>query len=97
MARVLVVDDDPDIRVALAEALKIAGYDVASAATGTGALEVCRQQCPDLVLLDQMLPDIDGLEVCRRLRDEPALLDRLPRPRRLTRRRLELSGELVTS
>jgi two-component system OmpR family response regulator len=72
MARVLVVDDDPDIRVALAEALKIAGYDVGSAATGIGALEACRQQCPDLVLLDQMLPDIDGLEVCRRLRDDPA-------------------------
>jgi two-component system OmpR family response regulator len=72
MARVLVVDDDPDIRVAIAEALKIAGYDVGSAATGAGALAVCRQQCPDLVLLDQMLPDLDGLEVCRRLRDEPS-------------------------
>lgn len=72
MARVLVVDDDPDIRVAVAEALKIAGYDVGTAATGTGALAACRDDCPDLVLLDQMLPDIDGLEVCRRLRDEPA-------------------------
>jgi DNA-binding response OmpR family regulator len=72
MARVLVVDDDPDIRVAIAEALKIAGYDVGSAATGAGALAICRQQCPDLVLLDQMLPDLDGLEVCRRLRDEPS-------------------------
>ncbi|HEY7375966.1 MAG TPA: response regulator [Polyangia bacterium] len=72
MARVLVVDDDPDIRVAIAEALKIAGYDVGSAATGAGALALCRQQCPDLVLLDQMLPDLDGLEVCRRLRDEPS-------------------------
>jgi len=72
MARVLVVDDDPDIRVAIVEALKIAGYDVGSAATGAGALAICRQQCPDLVLLDQMLPDLDGLEVCRRLRDEPS-------------------------
>jgi DNA-binding response OmpR family regulator len=72
MARVLVVDDDPDIRVAVAEALKIAGYDVGSAATGAGALAACQAQCPDLVLLDQMLPDIDGLEICRRLRDDPA-------------------------
>ena len=72
MARVLVVDDDPDIRVALIEALKIAGYEVGGAATGAGALAACKQQCPDLVLLDQMLPDIDGLEVCRRLRDDPA-------------------------
>jgi two-component system phosphate regulon response regulator PhoB len=71
MARVLLVDDDPDIRVALAEALKIAGYDIGSAATGEGALALCRERCPDLVLLDQMLPDLDGLEVCRRLRDNP--------------------------
>jgi len=72
MARVMVVDDDPDIRVAIAEALKIAGYDVSTAATGAGAVASCREHCPDLVLLDQMLPDIDGLEVCRRLRDDPA-------------------------
>src|SRR6476646_11935357 len=71
MARVLVVDDDPDIRVSIVEAVKIAGYEVGGAATGAGALALCKQQCPDLVLLDQMLPDIDGLEVCRRLRDDP--------------------------
>jgi two-component system OmpR family response regulator len=72
MARVLVVDDDPDIRVSIVEALKIGGYDAAGVATGTGALATCREHCPDLVLLDQMLPDIDGLEVCRRLRDDAA-------------------------
>lgn len=72
MARVLVVDDDPDIRESIVEALKIAGYDVSGAATGAGALAACQRQCPDLVLLDQMLPDLDGLEVCRRLRDDPA-------------------------
>jgi len=72
MARVLVVDDDPDIRVSIVEALRIGGYDVTGVATGAGALETCRQQSPDLVLLDQMLPDIDGLEICRRLRDDPA-------------------------
>jgi DNA-binding response OmpR family regulator len=71
MARVLVVDDDPDIRESIVEALKIAGYQVSGAASGSAALAACRQQCPDLVLLDQMLPDIDGLEVCRRLREGP--------------------------
>jgi DNA-binding response OmpR family regulator len=68
MTRVLVVDDDADIRQAIEHVLKIAGHDVVSAGTGTEALAACRQQCPDLVLLDQMLPDIDGLEVCRLLR-----------------------------
>jgi len=58
--------------VSIVEALKIAGYEVNGAATGAGAIEACKQQRPDLVLLDQMLPDIDGLEVCRRLRDDPA-------------------------
>src|SRR4051812_43166688 len=71
MARVLVVDDEPDIRESLVEALRIAGYAVSGAATGSAALAACRQECPDLVLLDQMLPDIDGLEVCRRLREGP--------------------------
>jgi two-component system OmpR family response regulator len=72
MARVLVVDDDPDIRASIVEALKLTGYEVNGAATGAGALAACKQRCPDLVLLDQMLPDLDGLEVCRRLRDDPA-------------------------
>jgi DNA-binding response OmpR family regulator len=69
MSRVLVVDDDADIRVSVEMALKIAGYGVAGAGSGAVALELCRQQCPDLVLLDQMLPDLDGLEVCRLLRE----------------------------
>jgi DNA-binding response OmpR family regulator len=68
MARVLVVEDDADIRLAVEEALKIAGYEVVGAANGGDALDICRERCPDFVLLDQMLPDIDGVEVCRRLR-----------------------------
>jgi DNA-binding response OmpR family regulator len=71
MARVLVVDDDPDIGFAVVEALKAAGYQAGGAGTGTAALAACAERCPDLVLLDQMLPDIDGLEVCRRLRATP--------------------------
>jgi two-component system, OmpR family, phosphate regulon response regulator PhoB len=72
MARVLVVDDDSDINLALQAALKIAGYEAEAVETGTGALSACARACPDLVVLDLMLPDIDGLEVCRRLRAAPA-------------------------
>jgi DNA-binding response OmpR family regulator len=68
MARVLVVDDDADIAAAVVEALKVGGYEAESVGTGAAALAACAVQRPELVLLDQMLPDIDGLEVCRRLR-----------------------------
>jgi DNA-binding response OmpR family regulator len=71
MTRVLVVDDDADINVALRESLQLAGYDTAGASTGAEALAEVGRQCPDLVLLDQMLPDLDGSEVCRRLRAAP--------------------------
>jgi DNA-binding response OmpR family regulator len=68
MFRVLVVDDDPDINEVVQEGLRSGGYDVVGALTGAGALAEVERRCPDLVLLDQMLPDIDGVEVCRRLR-----------------------------
>jgi len=71
MARVLVVDDDADIAEAVVEALKVGGYEAESVGTGTAALAACAEHRPDLLLLDQMLPDIDGLEVCRRLRATP--------------------------
>src|SRR6476659_6017512 len=72
MARVLVVDDDRDINLALQSALKVGGYEADGVETGAAALDVCARACPDLVLLDLMLPDLDGLEVCRRLRASPA-------------------------
>jgi len=71
MARVLVVDDDSDINMALQSALKVGGYEADGVETGAAALDVCARACPDLVLLDLMLPDLDGLEVCRRLRASP--------------------------
>jgi DNA-binding response OmpR family regulator len=74
MPRVLVVDDDPDISEALSHALELAGYETTVALCGTAALAEVRQRVPDLVLLDQMLPDIDGAEVCRRLRATPEAL-----------------------
>jgi two-component system OmpR family response regulator len=67
-ARILVVDDEPAITDLLATALRYMGYQVTTAATGFAALDAAATAAPDLVVLDVMLPDIDGFEVCRRLR-----------------------------
>ncbi len=67
--RVLVVDDEPQIRRALRLVLRANGYDVAEVGTGEGALDALVIQPFDLMILDLMLPDVDGVEVCRRLRE----------------------------
>jgi len=66
--RVLVVDDEPSIRELVQVALKFHGCAVATAATGNDALRLAASERPDLIVLDIMLPDIDGFEVVRRLR-----------------------------
>jgi two-component system OmpR family response regulator len=66
--RVLVVDDEPAITDLLSTALRYMGYEVSTARTGMAALDAASRTPPDLVVLDVMLPDIDGFEVCRRLR-----------------------------
>src|SRR5690348_1621867 len=66
-ARVLVVDDEPDITELVAMALRYEGFTVKTTATGRGALTAVSQFSPSLVILDVMLPDIDGLEVLKRL------------------------------
>jgi len=66
---VLVVEDDRDINEVVREGLRLAGYDAVAAHSGAEALAEAARQVPDLVLLDQMLPDMDGLDVCRRLRE----------------------------
>ncbi len=63
--KILVTDDDPDILEINSTALRNAGYDVYEAATGKECLEKVRQYHPDLVLLDVVLPDMTGIEVCR--------------------------------
>lgn len=73
--RVLIIDDDRALRDALRRALTLAGYEVATAAGGRPGLERIAEQPPDAVVLDVGMPDIDGLEVCRRLR---AAGDRVP-------------------
>src|SRR5689334_12148426 len=69
MAAVLVVDDDPTVREVVITYLSKAGHTVTSAADGHEALESAASSMPELVVLDLMLPGIDGLEVCRRLRE----------------------------
>jgi two-component system response regulator MprA len=67
-ARILVVDDDRKITALLRRALAYEGFQVEIAADGRTALLSAREYSPDLVILDLMLPEVDGLEVCRRLR-----------------------------
>lgn len=66
--KILVVDDEPDALELIEFNLKAAGYDVVTAADGNEALKKARLIAPDLILLDLMLPEIDGLEVCKILR-----------------------------
>jgi len=68
-ARILVVDDEPNIIATVAPLLRARGYDVFSAMTGHAALDSFERDKPDLVVLDLGLPDIDGVEVCRRVRE----------------------------
>jgi len=66
--RVLVVDDEPDLRDLLATSLRFAGFDVATAASGRAALDAVAAAPPDLIVLDVMMPDMDGFTVTRKLR-----------------------------
>jgi two-component system OmpR family response regulator len=68
-ARILVVDDEPSIVDAVATALRYEGFDVDEAANGRDAISAVTRNEPDLVVLDWMLPDIEGIEVGRRIRD----------------------------
>jgi two-component system phosphate regulon response regulator PhoB len=72
MARILVIEDEPDIRQVLDYNLRLAGHDVVSAPRGHEGLRLVREQRPDLVLLDLMLPDLPGTEVCRAIKDDTA-------------------------
>ena len=77
MARVLVVDDDPTVREVVVSYLRAARHDVVEVADGESVAAVMRTAPADLVVLDLMLPGIDGLEVCRRLRatgDVPVIM-----------------------
>jgi two-component system, OmpR family, response regulator MprA len=68
--RILFAEDDPGVREALARALRFEGYEVQTASDGGEALELIGENPPDLVVLDVMMPFVDGLAVCRRAREK---------------------------
>jgi len=68
--KILVIEDDPGILLSLKDELESEGYTVYSAEDGEKGLEIAKQQRPDLIILDIMLPVLDGYEVCKRLRME---------------------------
>ena len=68
--KIMIVDDEPDILDLLEKALAIEGYrNIIKIHNGLSAIETCRRQQPDAMILDVMLPDIDGYEVCRQIRE----------------------------
>src|SRR3954471_21310761 len=68
-AKLLVVEDDPNILELLSASLRFAGFSIGTATNGADAVAQARDDRPDLVVLDVMLPDLDGFEVIRRMRD----------------------------
>lgn len=72
IARILAVDDEPELTDLMHHHLVRAGYEVATAANGWEAIQAVRTRRPDIILLDLMLPDLDGFGVCEILRRDPA-------------------------
>jgi len=75
MTNILIIEDDPEAAHILELSLRREGYTVSIAMDGTQGLTAIQTQRPDLVLLDLMMPDIDGFEVCRRVRSNPATVN----------------------
>ena len=77
-SRILVIEDDASIRLGLEDTLKAKGYEVAVATRGQAGLELAERSRPDLIILDIMLPDLDGFEVCRRLKNPRGGMPEVP-------------------
>jgi DNA-binding response OmpR family regulator len=75
MARILVVDDEPDVLLLCRMNLEHAGHQVIEAPDGERGLQMAREHRPDAVILDLMLPNVDGYEVLRSLNEDPAGID----------------------
>ena len=73
MKKILLIEDDSDLFSLLRYNLEKEGFTLTGLQTGKGALELCRQVKPDLILLDIMLPDSDGLDICKGIRKDPEL------------------------
>ena len=74
MKKILLIEDDTDLFALLKYNLEKEGFALTGSQTGKGAVDLCRQVRPDLILLDIMLPDYDGLEICKTVRKDPDLL-----------------------
>jgi DNA-binding response OmpR family regulator len=75
MQKILVVDDDPYILMSLEFLMKKEGYDVKVARNGTEALDIINNEIPKLILLDIMMPDVDGYAICRHVKSTKKLKD----------------------
>ena len=75
MARILVADDDVDIRELVEFKLSTMGHDIIAVGDGAAAVEACRAQKPDLAVLDVMMPGVSGLDAIRQIRSDPSLAD----------------------
>jgi two-component system, OmpR family, alkaline phosphatase synthesis response regulator PhoP len=73
--KILLVDDEPDIVEFLSYNLKKEGYDVLTASNGKDAIEIAKKELPQLIVLDVMMPDMDGIETCREIREQKGLSD----------------------
>jgi CheY-like chemotaxis protein len=69
----VVVDDDPDVLFATARVIRNADYEVIEASTGIECIQMAKKNSPDLIMLDVMLPDIEGTAVCKRIKEDPFL------------------------
>lgn len=73
MSKVVVIDDEPFILMMIEDKLKRAGIDVVALRESVNAIDVIRKEKPDLVLIDWMMPEVSGLEVCRAIKADPKL------------------------
>ncbi|MBA3973542.1 MAG: DNA-binding response regulator [Candidatus Solibacter sp.] len=73
MKKILLIEDDADLYALLKYNLEKEGFQLVGAQTGKGAVELCRRERPDLAILDIMLPDSDGLDICKGIRSHPEL------------------------
>ena len=73
MKKIVLIEDDTDLFSLLKYNLEKEGFQMAGSQTGKGAIELCRRERPDLILLDIMLPDSDGLDICKGIRSHPEL------------------------
>ena len=73
MKKILLIEDDADLFSLIQYNMEKEGFQFAGSQTGKGAVELCRREKPDLVILDIMLPDSDGLDICKRIRAHPEL------------------------